>query len=705
MPPRVAANGLAVLVLAVVCVLTASTAPLHALQAQSGRESAAAVWNDPRTISLVDRAIARRSAQLADSGLADYRAVAHGYLTFLAQLGEGYPDPPQVVRADELAVEVYWRAPNQSKQRVVGRRDTLMLPTDINYHRDHLAIVQNNFPAIIRLGDGDEVRDVPHPLSGRGRDAYEFAITDSLSIRVGARSWDVMQVDVRPRDDRQPRAVGALYLDRESAAVVRMSISFTRAALIDPALDDVSVVLDNGLIEGRFWLPRRQVIEIRRSGTWLEFPARGIIRGEWDLCCMEPNRGVPAELFAGPEITFAPPPALKAYAFPGQLSDSIAVRVQLAMADGGTQQLQEQAARIVREAALAKAAGATLAVRRVSDFVRVNRVEGLALGAGTSLRLGGPWSVRLSGRYGLDDHRIKHELGVHWQSLSGLKLGVATFDDLRPAGEVDESSLIGNSIASQELGVDLTDLFRAEGISLVVQGGNRLRWRLSAERVRESPVGVHGKPWSGNYRLGFVSDVASVDQLQWELSGSRLAGPVESVWSGSGTLALVSSNAPLQGRRVTNARAQINVTGEHELGPGLLTLRTVAASVFGARVPVQQQVMFGGPETAPGYATHTLRGGAGVTSRLEWRARVGSFPVSLARFGTTRVPVILAPFVQGAWVSSATGPSSTVGPQRSAGFGLISLHDLLRLDVARGLDRGGKWSLRLDFGHAFWPIL
>jgi len=241
--------------------------------------SSAQQWNDARTIALVDLAIARRTAQLADTGLADYRADAHGYLTFLAQVGDGFPDPPKVVRTDELAVEVFWRTPNQSKQRLVGRRDTLLLPTDINYHRDHLAIVQNNFPSIIRLGDGDEVRDVPHPLSAAGRDAYDFAIADSLTIRTSDRVFDVVMVKVRPKNDRQPRAVGAVYLDRANGSVVRMTFSFTRAALKDPQLEDVSVVLENGLVEGVFWLPRRQEIEIRRTGTWMDFPARGIIRG------------------------------------------------------------------------------------------------------------------------------------------------------------------------------------------------------------------------------------------------------------------------------------------------------------------------------------------------------------------------------------------------------------------------------------------
>src|SRR3954469_23602905 len=125
----------------------------------ASRAASAQAWNDPRSRALVEQATARRAQQLADTGLRDFKAVAHGYVTFLAQVGEGMAEPPKVVKADELVNEIFWKAPNLSKQRIVGRRDTLLLPTDIAYHRDHLGIVQNNFPAIIRLGDGDEVRD------------------------------------------------------------------------------------------------------------------------------------------------------------------------------------------------------------------------------------------------------------------------------------------------------------------------------------------------------------------------------------------------------------------------------------------------------------------------------------------------------------------------------------------------------------------
>src|SRR3954471_6108238 len=180
-------------------------------------------WNDARTRALVEQATQRRALQIADTALATYHAAAHGYLTFLAQVGEGFSEPPKIVKADELALEVYWRSPDLSKQRIIGRRDTLLLQTDINYHRDHLGIVQNNFPNIIRLGEGDEVRDVPHPLSRQGLAQYDYVISDSLEIRLPDRAIDVLEVRVKPKDDRAAAAVGAVYIDRDQATVVRMA--------------------------------------------------------------------------------------------------------------------------------------------------------------------------------------------------------------------------------------------------------------------------------------------------------------------------------------------------------------------------------------------------------------------------------------------------------------------------------------------------
>ena len=160
-------------------------------------------WNDARTLVLVQRAVDRRSRQLA-SGLTDYTAAARGYLTFLGQFGEGFPEPPRVVKVDQLAVQLFWKAPMLSKQRLIGQRDTLLLPAEISYYRDRFGIVQNNFPDLIRMGDGRDVRDVPHPLSERGLATYDYAIRDSLIHEYPDRVIRFYVVNVRLCDKSQP---------------------------------------------------------------------------------------------------------------------------------------------------------------------------------------------------------------------------------------------------------------------------------------------------------------------------------------------------------------------------------------------------------------------------------------------------------------------------------------------------------------------
>src|SRR5687768_12471409 len=240
-------------------------------------------WNGDSALALARRATARRERAAGDTALRDYKAQAHGFVFFLGQFGEGLTQPPRLVKADQLELEVYWKAPQLSKQRIIGWRDRAELPTDINYHRDHLGIVQNNFGTAIRLGEGDEVRDVPHPLGPDGPAVYDFALGDTTTIVLPQRAVRVAALRVRPKQFSGAAIVGTLFLDLESADLVRMAFNFTARAYLDPQLEDVSVVLDNALWEGRFWLPYRQEIEIRRRATWLDIPARGIIRGRWEI--------------------------------------------------------------------------------------------------------------------------------------------------------------------------------------------------------------------------------------------------------------------------------------------------------------------------------------------------------------------------------------------------------------------------------------
>lgn len=689
--------------------------------AGGGGTLAAQQWNDARTLDLVRRATARRAEQLADSGLVDYQATAHGYLTFLAQLGQGFREPPRVVKADELALQVYWHAPNLSKQWIVGRRDTTVLPTDIEYHRDHLGIVQGNFPAIIRLGEGDEVQDVPHPLSPAGLADYDFSISDSLRISIPGRAIEVYEVKVRPKDDRSPRIIGALYLDRDNGQVVRMAFSFTRAAFLDRQLEDVFIVLENGLVGTRYWLPRHQEVEIRRTATWLDYPVRGIIRGRWEIGDYQLNAGIPRAQFAGPEIAIAPTGLLRSYPWSSaRILDSLPPEVRAATAEE-VRRVQAEVRALVRDEALRRSRGSALAGAGVSDFLRFDKVEGVSLGLGIRGRFGGGGSAFGAARYGTADHEIKGTAVLGWQNARGRSAQLAAGSDLRDIGDVAERSGIVNSLAAQEAGSDYTDLVRVRRLAASI--GTTLGatgWTLEVARERQEPAAIHATPGAGRFIAAFPADtldgwrgriIAERPTALW-LGGLEMRSRLE-----AGVLRTLPGSTT-GGSTVWRGSADVEVQRELKSETVRLVARTIAAGVAGnGPIPRQSAVYLGGPVSGPGYEYHSLVGNAALSQRIELRFPVPFMPISLGRFGRSPASLTAAPFVTAVALrsldlgrpaflgSGATRVQRRVsGVYPAAGVGALLFFDLLRLDVARGL-RDGRWSFYLDVNRPFWSVL
>jgi hypothetical protein len=675
------------------------------------RSANAQQWNDARSRALVERATARRAQQLADTGLRDYKAVAHGYVTFLAQVGdEGLAEPPKVVKADELVNEVYWRAPNLSKQRILGRRDTLLLPTDIAYHRDHLGIVQNNFPAIIRLGEGDEVRDVPHPLSPTGLGAYDFAITDSLPLNLPGRTIVLYEVKVRPKDDRQPRIIGAVYIDRDDAQVVRMAFNFTRAAFLDAALEDLFVIIENSLVNGRFWLPRQQQIEIRRGGTWLDYPIRGIIRGRWVIGDYAVNTGFSPAIFAGPEIVLAPRAERDTLHFGGRILDSLPPDVRV-VTDAEVRRVQEEARALVRAQALRRPQSVTLSALGVSDFARFDRAEGLAVGGGIASRFGRGFGLELRGRYGIDDREGKGSGAVSWRSP---RWGARLFGqrDFRDAGDVQERSRLVNSIAAQEFGSDATDPYgvQAVGLGLEAVGVKGFRLELDGSLERQRPLAVRARPATGRFmpalpatplravRVSLTAErPTALSVLGTEL---RLRGELRAT-----RISTDDASFPVPTSTVGRAFASLSIERPYESGRLVLVTAGGAVGASGP-IPAQEWLYFGGPVSAPGYEFHELASVAGVTQRVEWRTAVPAPAFSLGRFGRAPGRATLAPFVQATFArrAVATDVLHPTGVYPSAGVALQPFFDLLRFELARGL-RHGVWTFNVDLSRDFWDIL
>jgi hypothetical protein len=697
-----------------------ATAFLFVLISVAATASAQA-WNDPRSLELVNRATTRRAQQLADTGLADYQATAHGYVTFLAQLGEGFLSRPKLIKADELELEVYWHAPNQSKQRIIGRRDTLLLPTDISYHRDHLGIVQNNFPDFIRVGEGDEVRDVPHPLSAAGRNAYDFFLADSFVIGSPAQRIRVYELKVRPKDDRQARVVGAIYLEPTEGQVVRMNLSFTRAAFLDDALEELSIVLENRLVAGRYWLPSQQRIEIRRTGTWLDYPVRGIINGRWEIGDYKFNLSPSPTIFVGPEIVQGSPAQLRAYQWKGAVLDSLPPDVR-EVADPDIRRVQEEARALVRAQALARAQRVTMSGRDISDFVRANRVEGLALGDGLSKQFGHGLSVAARARYGIDDEQVKASGSLSWEASSAFRVRLFGLNDFRDVGDQQERSGVINTVASQEFGSDYTDPYRVRGGGIGVDFSSVAAsyWRLDASVEQQDPLRVFAHPVTGN----FEPTVAAVNRRVFALATTMDRRPMTSFGGmdltlhGSGRATFDLRPSAFAGRteaRHNTVHGAVQATLEREFARGRFVSQTAMALAGGSYlVPYQEMVYLGGPISAPGYDYHSLKSTGAVAQHVEWQFEIPFPSFSLGRFGRVPGSAVLAPYVHGVetlssdCVTAVAGASTNCprsGLHPSIGAAILSPFNLLRLDVAKGFGRGGRWTFNVDVSREFWRIL
>ena len=664
---------------------------------------AAQTWNTDSALALVRRAVERRRSVASDTALRDYKAQAHGFLFFLGQFGEGLTAPPRLVKADQLELEVYWKAPGLSKQRIVGWRDRAELPTDIAYHRDHLGIIQNNFGPAIRLGDGDEVRDVPHPLGPVGPAQYDYALGDTTTIALPQRVVRVVALRVRPKRGDQAGIVGTLYLDAESAEVVRLAFSFTARAYLDPQLEDVSVVLDNALWDGRFWLPYRQEIEIRRRATWLDLPARGIIRGRWDVDGYLFNLGLVRSWFAGEEISALPKAerdsfpwreslgaAIQGVAEPVRQDDLAAVRAEIARVAGG-QALSGLKARL-------------LGARRVSDLVHWNRVEGLALGAGVVWRGGGDArELRAVGGYGFADGRATGSVTAVARSRGGRGTFEAEgYRAVRDVGDVPVIAPLLNSLGGQELGDDYGDYYLATGARVTYRHrlGSRVEWSAAAGREAIASLALRAASASGTLRLNPAMGGPGVDFVELALRRPS---------QGLAARRDLHVQLAVEGGRLDGGASYARAAGDgHVMFPLGATrgLVRVQGGVGSADLPAHRAFVLGGRGTLLGEDFRRWGGRRMALAHVEWRVPVPFLSLAAGPYARTPRSLIVAPFAAGGWTDrpiAGTPWVATPGARVTVGLAVEWL-GVFRLEAGLSV-QGHEGGFAFDVTRDFWDIL
>lgn len=663
----------------------------------------AQAWNSEDALALARRAVLRRSGAAADSSLHDYKAQAHGFLFFLGAFGQGLADPPRLIKADQLELEVYWRAPASSKQRVIGWRDQAQLPTDINYHRDHLGIIQNNFGSAIRLGEGDEVRDVPHPLAPAGLAVYDFALGDTTVIVLPEREVRVVALRVRPKNFGLPRIVGTLYLDAGTADLVRMAFNFTPRSYLDRELEDVSIELDNALWEDRYWLPYRQEIEIRRRATWLDVPVRGIIRARWEIDNYAFNLGLAQSWFAGDEITFLP--KVERDSFPWKQPLAAALQdVAEPVRQNDLERVRAEVEEIAGRRALSGLTGRRLGVRGVSDLVHANRVEGLAVGAGIVLRGEGGGErreLRALTSYGFADRRPKGSLAAIERGGRGaVELGI--YREIRDVGDSPVIAPLVNSFSAQEFGRDYGDYYEAEGARVTYRHGVGVRgeWRATAGRESIWSLPVVASPANGTFRPNPALGGPGVDLVQ--LGFERRS-------EGFAVRRDLHFESVVEAGRLDGGATYLRLwTAGHVLVPagGTRFLIRAQGGVASADLPAHRAFVLGGRGTLLGDDFRRWGGARMALVHFEWRIPVPFVALGVGPYARTPRTLTVAPFVAvGSTGRAVAGTpwAATPGPRATVGLGLEWL-GVFRLDMGFGTATH-RLAVALDVTRDFWGIL
>ncbi len=709
---RIEPGGLSVLGVGVVFIAVASAAaqPIGTFQAAlQTPQQAVEGWNGSRVRELIERAVARRATWAGDAELADYRARATGHIYFLFDLGRD--TQRHLVRADQLALDLFWRAPALTRQVIVGRREEKALPTNIRYHLDHLTVVMDNFGDRISLGEGSEVREVMHPAAPGALAFYDYRLADSLTLVLPERELRVYKVEMRPRDPDGPGLVGTLYLDRGSADIVQMEFTFTAGSYLDETLDYFSVRIENALWANRYWLPRRQGIELRRGIEPLNFPAGGIIRAEFKITDYEFNVGTPPGFFRGPSVYALPKPLRDSFAFEGGLYDALDPKV--ATAPPSLEAIRENAGRIIADSYLERARGLRPAVPGVSSIIRLRRAEGLYLGPALSRDY--PFGVRtlISAGYALGRDR--------WQLAGQLTAPLAGPVGLELAGYVERaaetavwepSSGVIATLATLLDGEDYREPYWASGGRLTLRtpwGPRRVGLAIAWEEWEAAALEA-GEVVDRGYRPVRRLDEGRAAWLALEMKQPP-TGALERVggvaWEGriEGATSAVAGDFEY---------VRVAARGERlwpRAGLGLdLRIFAGAGLVSGGRIPAQRLLPAGGRGTVRGYPFHRFVGDVYGGGGLELRRPVVYPLVSVAAFadagwvgragsGAGAGRAIDAWNREGRLAGSARGPLIGVG----AGVGL--LFDIVRVELARGLRQGGIWELVVSVRPEFWAWL
>ena len=570
-------------------------------------------------------------------------------------------------------------------------------------------------------------RTAVHPFASDAPTFYRFTGGDTAAtLMIASRLVTVVRVAVEPRPDAPADALlfgGEVFVDAERAEIIRMRGRLyseqggggrkpplaLRLMLAASRLRGIAYIdFENAQVLGRYWLPRRQRLELQALTAMTE--TRPVIRiiSHW--------RDVEVTERVVAESDTADPLRVQRYRLTSARADSVRRWSDWRVALG--EETRNTGARDFDDVAPPdmRADGPPQVVfqaRRFADLIRYNRVEGLYLGGAASLQFrdafpgltlrgiaGWAWSAQAP-KGGLEAALVRGG----WVTSVRAERFLASTNDFAPSmggGGGTIGGLFGRDDADwvdrRALLAGLTrELGTAHTAALRVEAG----WGEDAPTPR---VVTRGPFARDDFRDNRPIDAGSYWLTNAVLEFGRNGGASTVQGGVRTTFAWQSGFGALSWHR-----ASARVEHREWFGPLLLSSRADAIVLLGGRPPTQQWVEAGGVEGLPGYEYKAFTGDKGIIARttLGWQLPFWQSPL---RLGGLVLPA-LAPMPTIGLYGGRVGASDALRA-RLAPYGFVPsegwratfdarlrfLGGAVSIGASRTLDHPEPWKLLVAFG-------
>jgi hypothetical protein len=704
---------------------------------------------------------ARLARYQQDSALAEYQTIARQRMSsgigLSSIFGAGVPGPEKLAARFESIARMGWNHRTGAWGEVIGSRGVAPIVGQTEPDGDAaVALVLPYYPGSDALWPMTELRGafhdhrdwITHPLDAGSDSLYEFSLGDSLAIRLpDGTAVRMREIVVRPRRPSEKLIVGSLWVDVAGGNLVRAAYRPSTPVDLWPLISGEmegdsredkefarkfgpytgivrEVVIEDGLYEGRFWLPRirtargegtahgvRVTISIDQTFTYEK--VRAVAPGEIAFAQANPvdtaadgrvrYRRWNGRVIEGPCRQLgdsssrwnADSLASGATRLPVEYVQGIRFRILSACDEddlarspalGGS--IYDSGEELFTETdfdRLRRDVQGALSMDRQAKFqpqptvitwgwkrgtTRYNRIEGLSIGAIAEKTLGNGYVSEYIGRFGIADRQPNGEASLR-RTNARSEWRTTAFRRLASANEWGDPFALGPSAVALLFGRDDGLYFRTLGVEATgffqpSPTGIAWTWRLFAEREDSAPVRTHFSAANAINGVHFLPNIQADAGL----------------YEGASLVAMRSWGSNPRGTRTSSlwradaatgesqyARASVELTLSQGLGGSTEAAITASGGIATGNLPAQRLWYLGGPQTVRGFGPGAMAGDAFWFGRFE-----------LAHGHPAARPSI---FADVGWAGIRDLQPVNRGQISGIGLGMTIVDGLLRFDIAR----------------------